>query len=67
MAVMKNLTGVPSVYGDLGLAGQNLQSLSDEEKLSKKKKVMSASQTNDMQTATQFLFPRYNQTGSTGV
>jgi hypothetical protein len=35
MAVMKNLTGVPSVYGDLGLAGQNLQSLSDEEKLSK--------------------------------
>lgn len=66
MAAMKNLTGVPSVYGDLGLAGQNQLAVSEEEKLAKKKKLMSASMSNDQGSATQFLFPR-NQMGSLGV
>jgi len=52
----KNLTGVPSVWGDLNLAGDNMNALSDEERLARKKKLMAAGQSNDFQTATQFLF-----------
>lgn len=64
----KNLTGVPSVYGDLNLAGQNLNQLSDEEMLNRKKKILSASRTDSFQTATQFLFGnRMTQSGSMGV
>jgi hypothetical protein len=67
-APAKNLTGVPSVFGDLNLAGQNMNQLSEEEMLQRKKKMLAAGQSNDFQTATQFLFgPRMTQSGSQGV
>lgn len=64
----KNLTGVPSAWGDLNLAGQNLNQLSELEAAARKKKVLAAGQSNDFQTATQFLFgSRMTQAGSTGA
>jgi ABC-type cobalamin transport system ATPase subunit len=64
----KNLTGVPSVFGDLNLAGQNMNQLSEQEALAKKKKLLAGGQSNDFQTATQQLFGnRMTQSGSYGV
>jgi ABC-type cobalamin transport system ATPase subunit len=64
----KNLTGVPSAWGDLNLAGQNMNQLSEQEQLQRKKKLLSAGQSDSFQTATQFLFGnRLNQSGSVGV
>lgn len=55
---MKNLTGVvmPSVWGDLNLAGSTLTQLAEEEALKRKKKLMGAATGDEFQTATQFLF-----------
>lgn len=65
---MKNLTGVPGAWGDLGLAGQNMNQLSEEEMLQRKKKILAGGQSNDFQTATQFLFGnRMTQSGGTGA
>lgn len=64
----KNLTGVPSAWGDLNLAGQNLNQLSEQEMLQRKKKILAAGQSNDFQSATSFLFGnRMTQAGSTGA
>lgn len=63
-----NLTGVPSVFGDLNLAGENLNALSEQEKLARKKKMLAAGQSDDFQSATQMLFgPRFSASGSMGT
>lgn len=62
---MQNLTGVPSVWGDLNLAGQNMNQLSEQEMLARKKKLLAGAQSNDFQNATQFLFgSRLNTAGN---
>jgi hypothetical protein len=62
---MQNLTGVPSVWGDLNLAGQTMNQLSEQELLQRKKKIMAGAQSNDFQSATQFLFGnRLNAAGN---
>lgn len=49
------LNSTPSVWGDLGLAGQNQQTLKDQQELMRKKKLMAAAGT-DMKTAVQQFF-----------
>lgn len=64
----RGMFGMPSVWGDLNLAGQNANQLSDQEQLQKKKKLMSAGRSNDFQSATSMLFgSRMQNTGSLGV
>ena len=64
---IKNLSGVPGAWGDLNLAGANMNQLSEAEQLARKKKMLAAGQSNDFQTATQFLFGnRAVQSGSMG-
>jgi hypothetical protein len=54
-------------WGDLGMAGATMNQLSEAEQLARKKKILSAGQSNDFQTATQFLFGnRAIQSGSVG-
>lgn len=63
----QNLTGVPAVFGDLNLAGQNMNQLNDQEQMQRKKKLLAAGMNNDFQSATEFLFGnRYSQSGSLG-
>lgn len=64
---MPNLTGVPSipsVSGDLNLAGSTLGNLSEEEQLKRKKKLMSAGQSSEFQSAASVLFG--NRLGPSG-
>ncbi len=72
MAMKPNMSvpgaGTPSAWGDLNLAGSNMNQLSEEEKLQKKKKLLAAGQSNSFETATQQLFGnRMAQSGSYGV
>lgn len=71
---IQNLTGVPSAAaGDLGLVGQNQDQLSEEEKLQRKKKLMSAAMGDQQLSATQFLtgsgtaFPASTVRGALGM
>jgi hypothetical protein len=59
---MAGLTNMPSVWGDLQLPGvgnaaSNQEMLSEQEKIARKKKIMSAGNIgNNMQSATQLMF-----------
>lgn len=65
---IKNLSGVPGAWGDLNLAGASMNQLSEAEQLARKKKMLAAGQSNDFQTATQFLFgSRAIAAGSSGA
>jgi len=60
-----NLTGVQSIWGDMNLGSSTQQSLSEAEQLARKKKMMAAGTSNEMQTATQFMFGnRLNTAGN---
>lgn len=52
---LQNLTGVPSVWGDLNLASSTINQLSAEEELKRKKKLMGAS-TSEFGNVSQYLF-----------
>lgn len=53
---MQNLTGVPSIWGDLNLAGQNMAQLSEAEQLNRKKKLLSAGNSNSFTDAISQMF-----------
>lgn len=63
----KNTSGVQGLYGDLGLAGQNQEMLTEAQKLQQKKKLLAAGQADNNGSLTSMLFPRNNMTGSMGV
>ena len=64
-APLQNLTGMENLWGDMNLAGQNMGSLSEEERLARKKKLMAAGNASDFQSAMSVMFGNRLNSGGT--
>lgn len=53
----QNLTGIAdNIWGGMNMGGQQLNQLSEEEQLQRKKKLMAAGQSTDFQSAMAYMF-----------
>lgn len=53
---MQNLTGVQAIFGDMNLAGNTMQQLTEEEQAARKKKLLAAGTTDSFSNAITAMF-----------